>query len=85
VTENASTVPVTATDLRVGDVIKWIDGRYYAVDSLPEPGYPQEYADPRTAVWVTALNEDMTRVTNSTKVIHADEAVLDVLTPRPED
>jgi hypothetical protein len=85
VTENASTVPVTATDLRVGDVIKWSDGHYYAVDSLPEPAYPQEYADPGTTVWVTELNEDMTRVANSAKVLHPDEAVLNVLTPRPED
>jgi hypothetical protein len=85
VTENAFTVPVTAPDLRVGDVIKWIDGRYYAVDSLPEPAHPQEYADPGTTVWVTELNEDMTRVTNSAKVLHSDEAVLNVLTPRPED
>jgi hypothetical protein len=85
VTEDAFIVPVTAPDLRVGDVIKWIDGRYYAVDSLPNAEDPQEYADPGTTVWVTELNDDMTRLTNSTKVLHSDEAVLNVLTPRPED
>ena len=85
-TENASTVPVTATDLRVGDVIKWQDGRYYAVNTLPEAGhYPQEYSEPKMAIWVTEMNEDMIPVTNSTKQIHADNAVLDVLTPRPEN
>jgi hypothetical protein len=86
VTENASTVPVTATDLRVGDVIKWSDGRYYAVDTLPEPGhYSQEYSEPEMSILVTEMNEDMTPMTNSKKVRHSDAAVLDVVTPRPEN
>jgi hypothetical protein len=86
VTENASTMPVSPADLRVGDVIKWVDGRYYAVNTLPEPGlYTQEYADPGISIWVTELNADMTPVTNSAEVMHPDEAVLNVLTPRPEN
>ncbi len=83
-TENTSTVPVTAPDLRVGDVIKWPDGRYYAVDTLPEPGrYQEEYSAPLIAIWVTEMNEDMTPAGNSERQVHAEDAVLDVLTPRP--
>jgi hypothetical protein len=56
------------------------------VNTLPEPGlYTQEYADPGISIWVTELNADMTPVTNSAEVMHPDEAVLNVLTPRPEN
>ena len=68
--ENTSTVPVTATDLRVGDVIKWPDGRYFAVDSLPEPSrYQQEYSAPLIGIQVTPIAGDMTLVANSTRQI----------------
>jgi hypothetical protein len=85
-TENAFTVPVTATDLRVGDVFKWSDDRYYAVDSLLESGnQSEEYSEPKIAVCVTEVNDDRTPVGNSGKQEHAPEAVLDVLTPRPTE
>jgi hypothetical protein len=83
-TENASSVPVTAEDLQVGDVIKWPDGRYCAVDSLPDSHrYPQEYAVPKFSVWVTELNQDMTPSAQRSKEIYSQDAVFDVLTPRP--
>jgi hypothetical protein len=85
-TENAFTVPVTATDLRVGDVIKWSDGRYYAVDTPPESGdRSEEYSEPKIAVFVTEVNDNKTPVGNSGKQEHAQEAILDVLTPRPTE
>jgi hypothetical protein len=81
VTENTLTAP----DLRVGDVIKWPDGRYYAVDTLPEPSrYPEEYEGPRIASWVTEMNADLAPIANGEKQVHSEDAVLDVLTPRPE-
>jgi hypothetical protein len=53
-TENTSTVPVRAADLRVGDVVKWRDGRYCVVESLPEPNhFATEYAEPLVAFWAT--------------------------------
>lgn len=85
-TENTSTVPVIATDLRVGDVFKGSDDHYYTVDTPPEPSrYLQEYSAPNIAIRVTEMNEDMTPVANSTKQVHEEDAVLDVLTPRPEE
>ena len=82
--EDTSTMPVTAEDLRVGDVIRWPDGRYYSVDTPPESSrYPQEYSPLRMAVWVTQMNADMVPVANSAKQVHSPDAVLDVLTPRP--
>jgi hypothetical protein len=85
VSEGTSTEPVIASDLQVGDVIKASDGHYYAVDTLPEPNRErQEYPTPNIAMWVTQVNDDMTRVANSEKrVIHAQDVVLDVLVPRP--
>jgi hypothetical protein len=83
-TEGAFFVPVTATDLRVGDVIKWSDGRYYAVDSLLDSdNHSEEYSEPKMAVCVTEVNDDRTPVGNSGKQEHAPQAVLNVLTPRP--
>jgi hypothetical protein len=83
--DNASTVPVAATDLRVGDVIRWPDGRYFAVNTKPEPShYPEEYSAPRIAVWVTKIIQDMTPVANSAKEVLSRNAVLEVLTPRPK-
>lgn len=84
-TENISTVPVIATDLRVGDVFKGSDGRYYTVDTPPEPIRLQEYSAANIAFRVTEMNEDMTPVANSTRVIHEEDAELEVLTPRPEE
>jgi hypothetical protein len=87
VSEETSTEPVTAADLRVGDVIKAIDGHYYAVDSGPEPGHDgDEYAEPNVVIYVTEVNGDLTPVANSEKekrVVHAQDAVLDVLRPAP--
>jgi hypothetical protein len=87
VAESASTVEVTATDLRIGDVVKGIDGRYYAVNTLPEPSpHQQEYAVPHITFLVTEVNEDRTPIANSEgekRTIHEEDAVLDVLTPRP--
>jgi hypothetical protein len=80
------TVPVTATDLRVGDVIRWPDGRYYVVDTPPEQGvHSEEYSEPKIAVCVTEMNHDMTPAGNSGKQEHPPEAVLNVLTPRPPE
>jgi hypothetical protein len=85
VTESPSTVPVTAADLRVGDVIKSPDGHYYAVDTLPEPsGYREDYAEPGIWFWATETNESKTKVADKTQHIHSPEVVLTVLTPRPE-
>jgi len=87
VSEDTSTVPVTAPDLQVGDVIKSSDGHYYAVDTRPEPSRErQEYPVPHIAMRVTEMNADMTQVANSEKrVVFSQDAVLDVLTPRPEN
>lgn len=83
---NAFTVPVTATDLRVGDVIKWPGGRYYVVDTPPESAArSEEYSEPKIAVSVTEMNVDLSRVGNSATQVHPPEAVLDVLTPRPAE
>jgi hypothetical protein len=83
--DNTSTVPVAATDLRVGDVIRWPDGRYFAVNTKPEPNHhPEEYSAPRIAVWVTKINQDMTPVANSAEQVLSRDTVLEVLTPRPE-
>jgi hypothetical protein len=87
VREDASTVPVTAPDLQVGDVIKESDGHYYAVDSRPEPSAErQEYPVPHIMMWVTEMNGNMIRSGNGEKrVIYPQDAVLDVLAPRPEN
>jgi hypothetical protein len=86
VNENATTVPVTATDLRVGDVIKWTDGRFYTVDTPPESGdRSEEYSEPKILVCVTEVIGDFNRVGNSARQVHAQEAILDVLTPRPTE
>ena len=83
-TESAFTVPVTATDLRVGDVIKWPDGRYFAVDTPPKSGaWSGEYSEPEVAVRVTQMNDYMYRVGDSATQVHPAETVLDVLMPRP--
>jgi hypothetical protein len=85
VTDDISTVPVAATDLQVGDVIRWPDGRYFAVNSEPEPSrYPEEYSAPRLAIWATEINQDMTPVANSAKQVLELNVVLNVLTPRPK-
>jgi hypothetical protein len=85
VNEDAPTEPVTAPELQVGDVIKAWNGHYYAVDTRPEPSQErQEYPVPRIAMRVTEMNGDMTQVPNGEKrVVLAQDAVLDVLTPRP--
>jgi hypothetical protein len=84
VTDNVSTVPVAAADLQVGDVIRWPDGRYFAVNSEPETSrYPEEYSASRVAIWATEVDQDMTPVTNSAKQVLELNVVLNVLTPRP--
>jgi hypothetical protein len=86
VTEDAFTVQVTVTDLRVGDVIKRPNGRYYAVDTPPESGArSEEYSEPKVVVFVTEMDGDMDRVGISATQLHPPEAVLDVLTPRPAE
>lgn len=84
--ENTSTVEVIATDLRIGDVVKGIDGHYYTVDSTPERGLERdEYAAPHITFLATEVNPDRTPVANSEqRAVHAEDAVLEVLTPRPE-
>jgi hypothetical protein len=86
VSEDTSTEPVTAPDLQVGDVIKASNGHYYAVDTRPEPSQERrEYSVPHIAMRVTEMNADMTQVANSEKrVVIAQDAVLNVLTPRPK-
>jgi hypothetical protein len=86
VNSDAFTVPVTATDLRVGDVIKWPGGRFYVVDTPPESGaHSEEYSEPKVAVSVTEMNDDLNRVGASARQVHPPTAVLDVLTPRPTE
>jgi hypothetical protein len=87
VSEDTSTVPVTVPDLQVGDVIRASNGHYYAVDTLPEPSNErQEYPVPHIMMSVTEMNGDMTHVANGKKrVVYPQDAVLDVLTPRPEN
>jgi len=87
VSEDTSTVPVSVPDLQVGDVIKASNGHYYAVDTLPELSTEQqEYPVPHIMMWVTEMNGDMIHAANSEKrVIYPQDAVLDVLTPRPKD
>jgi hypothetical protein len=85
VTGIAATVPVAVDDLRVGDVITWSDGRRYAVVTVPvSSSYPQEYAPFRVMIWVTEINPDTTRTPGREKQVHSPDAVLNVLTPRPE-
>jgi hypothetical protein len=61
-------------------------GRYYTVDTRPEPSrYREEYSAPLIAIQVTEMNEDMTPVANSIRQVHEEDVVLDVLTPRPEE
>lgn len=83
--EDPSTVPVTVPDLRVGDVIKASNGHYYAIDTLPEPSTErQEYPVPHIVMRVTEMNGDMSQAPNGEKrVVYPQDAVLDVLTPRP--
>jgi hypothetical protein len=85
VSEDTSTEPVTAADLHVGDVIKASDGRYYVVDTGPESEPERaEYLTPNIAITVTEVNGDLTRVANTERrVVHAQDAVLDVLRPGP--
>jgi len=85
VSEATSTVPVIASDLQVGDVIKTSDGHYYGVDTLPEPSQErQEYPVPHLVLQVTEMNGDRTQIANSEKrIVFAQDAVLDVLIPRP--
>jgi hypothetical protein len=85
VSDDTSTVPVTATDLQVGDVIKGEDGHYYAVDTLPEPSRErQEYPVPHIVMQVTEMNSDMIQPANGGKrMVFPQDAVLDVLKPRP--
>jgi len=86
VTQSVFTVPVTVTDLRVGDVIMWSDGRYYVVDTSPASGaWSGEYSEPKVAVCVTEMNSALDRVGSSATQVHAPEAVLDVLMPRPTE
>jgi len=87
VSEDIATEPVTAPDLEIGDVIKASNGHYYAVDTRPEPSQErQEYPTPHIVLQVTEMNGDMTQVANSEKrMILAQDAVLDVLTPRPDN
>jgi hypothetical protein len=85
VTDDISTVPVAATDLQVGDVIRWPDGRYFAVNSEPEQSlYPEEYSAPRVVIWATEINQDMIPLANSAKQVLELNIVLNVLTPRPK-
>jgi len=81
----SSTVPVSTADLRVGDVIRWPDGRYYAVHTAPRQGpYREEYSEPLVAVGVTEVSEDLTPVAPEAQLVHAPDAVVDVLEPRPD-
>jgi hypothetical protein len=86
VSEETSTEPVIAADLQVGDVIKAPNGHYYAVDTRPEPSRErEEYPTPHIVMQVTEMNGDMTQVANSEKrAVLTQDAVLEVLTPRPE-
>jgi hypothetical protein len=82
--EDISTVPVTAENLQVGDVIRWPDGRYYSVDTVPESShYPAEYSVQTLAIWVTEMDEDMAPAGKRAKAQFPSDGVLDVLTPRP--
>jgi hypothetical protein len=85
VSEDTSTEPVTAADLRVGDVIKASDGRNYVVDTAPEPEPDrEEYLTPNIAIQVTELTADLTPVANTEKrIVHAQDAILNVLRPGP--
>ena len=84
--EDTPTEPVTAADLQVGDVIKASNGHYYAVDTRPQPSRePEEYPTPHIVLQVTEMNGDLTQVANSEKrAVLTQDAVLDVLTPRPK-
>jgi len=86
VSEDTSTEPVIAADLQVGDVIKAPNGHYYAVDTRPEPSPErEEYPTPHIVMQVTEMNGDMTQVANSEKrAVLTQDAVLEVLTPRPK-
>jgi hypothetical protein len=85
VSDDPSTVPVIASDLRVGDVIKGSDGHYYAVDTRPEPSPErQEYPVPHLVVSVTEMNGDRTHVVGGgQRLIFPQDADLTVLAPRP--
>jgi hypothetical protein len=87
VTEETSTEPVIASDLRVGDVIRTPDGRHYAVDTQPEPNPEnQEYPVPHIFLQVTEMNADLTEVEKGeNRLVLAQDADLDVLSPRPAD
>jgi hypothetical protein len=85
--EDSSTVSVTAPDLQVGDVIKASDGHYYSVDTRPEPSNErQEYPVPHLVMSVTEMNGNMVRSSDGEKrIVYQQDAVVDVLTPRPEN
>jgi hypothetical protein len=87
VSEDSSTVSVTAPDLQVGDVIKASDGHYYSVDTRPEPSSErQEYPVPHLVMSVTEMNGNMVRSGDGEKrIVYPQDAVVDVLTPRPEN
>lgn len=83
--ENVATVSVSAADLRIGDVIRWPDGRCYAVDAMPQPDqYPEEYSEAMVAIRVTEVDEAMTPVAAAVKQTLSPDIVIDVLTPRPD-
>lgn len=85
--EDTSTEPVIASDLRVGDVIRTPDGRYYAVDTQPQPSREnQEYPVPHIYLQVTEMNADRAPVEKGeNRLVLAQDADLDVLLPRPAD
>jgi hypothetical protein len=85
VSEDSSTVSVTAPDLQVGDVIKASDGHYYSVDTRPEPSSErQEYPVPHLVMSVTEMNGNMVPSSDGEKrIVYPQDAVVDVLTPRP--
>jgi hypothetical protein len=83
-TDDNSAVPVTARDLRVGDVIRWTDGRLRSVDTPPETtNFHGEYAEPKILVWVTELNADKAPAGERERQLFAEDDVLQVLAPRP--
>ena len=84
-TQDSATEPVIASDLQEGDVIKTPDGRFYAVDTRPQPSREnQEYPVPHVVLQVTELNADRSQVENGeNRLVLAQDADLDVLTPRP--
>jgi hypothetical protein len=82
--DSTPTVPVTAENLMVGDIIKLAEGGYFKVTTAPRLNRDQEeYAPPKITVWGTELNSDKTPVADNTQEIYHQNAVFQVLTPRP--